>query len=171
MSNERFNLFSFHGKMKILHMSWIVFFATFVVWFNHAPLLQAIGHSLSLSSQELKTLLTLNVAMAIPAHLSLRDSAESHPPILEALRRRDAAAAVRQSHSTHPSPVEHERINPFAVNGLDECTSITPVLRRRMHGHSRSDTRRSSVYRWFTRRCSTGYRYTSSSVETGTSRC
>jgi NNP family nitrate/nitrite transporter-like MFS transporter len=69
MSNERFNLFSFHGKMKILHMSWIVFFTTFVVWFNHAPLLQAIGHSLALSSQELKTLLTLNVAMAIPARI------------------------------------------------------------------------------------------------------
>ncbi len=69
MTNERFNLLSFTGKMKILHMSWLVFFVTFVVWFNHAPLLQAIGHSLSLSSQELKTLLTLNVAMAIPARI------------------------------------------------------------------------------------------------------
>lgn len=69
MSSERFNLLSFSGKMKILHMSWMVFFITFVVWFNHAPLLMAIGESLSLSADELKTLLTLNVALAIPARI------------------------------------------------------------------------------------------------------
>jgi NNP family nitrate/nitrite transporter-like MFS transporter len=55
--------------MKILHMRWMVFFITFVVWFNHAPLLMAIGESLSLSADELKTLLTLNVALAIPARI------------------------------------------------------------------------------------------------------
>ncbi|HET8711916.1 MAG TPA: NarK family nitrate/nitrite MFS transporter, partial [Spongiibacteraceae bacterium] len=55
--------------MKILHMSWFVFFITFVVWFNHAPLLKAIGHSLDLTPQQLKTLLTLNVAIAIPARV------------------------------------------------------------------------------------------------------
>lgn len=69
MSTTRFNLFSFTGKMKVLHLSWLVFFITFLVWFNHAPLLQAIGHSLGLSSAELKTLLTLNVALAIPARI------------------------------------------------------------------------------------------------------
>jgi MFS transporter, NNP family, nitrate/nitrite transporter len=69
MSAERFNLLSFAGKMKILHLSWMVFFVTFIVWFNHAPLLQAIGHSLALTPQQLKTLLTLNVAIAIPARV------------------------------------------------------------------------------------------------------
>ena len=69
MSTERFNLLSFNGKMKILHLSWLVFFVTFIVWFNHAPLLQAIGHSLSLTPKQLKTLLTLNVAIAIPARV------------------------------------------------------------------------------------------------------
>lgn len=69
MSTTRFNLFSFTGKMKVLHLSWLVFFITFLVWFNHAPLLQAIGQSLGLSSAELKTLLTLNVALAIPARI------------------------------------------------------------------------------------------------------
>jgi MFS transporter, NNP family, nitrate/nitrite transporter len=69
MSAERFNLLNFTGKMKILHLSWMVFFVTFIVWFNHAPLLQAIGHSLSLTPQQLKTLLTLNVAIAIPARV------------------------------------------------------------------------------------------------------
>ena len=69
MSAERFNLLSFSGKMKILHLSWMVFFVTFIVWFNHAPLLKAIGHSLNLTPQQLKTLLTLNVAIAIPARV------------------------------------------------------------------------------------------------------
>ena len=69
MISERFDLLCFRGKMKILHMSWMVFFITFVVWFNHAPMLQAIGKSLSLTGDELKTLLTLNVALAIPARI------------------------------------------------------------------------------------------------------
>ena len=69
MSTERFNLFSFNGKMKILHLSWIAFFITFLVWFNLAPLLQAIAKSLNLSSSEIKTLLLLNVSLAIPARI------------------------------------------------------------------------------------------------------
>ena len=66
---EKFNLFSFTGKMKILHMSWIAFFITFVVWFNHAPMMQAIAGSLGLTTAEIKTLLILNVAIAIPARV------------------------------------------------------------------------------------------------------
>jgi len=69
MSTERFNLFSFSGKMKVLHLSWMAFFITFVVWFNLAPLLQAIAKSLGLSSNEIKTLLLLNVSLAIPARI------------------------------------------------------------------------------------------------------
>lgn len=69
MSTERFNLFSFNGKMKILHLSWMAFFITFIVWFNLAPLLQAIAKSLGLSSSEIKTLLLLNVSLAIPARI------------------------------------------------------------------------------------------------------
>ncbi len=66
---QKFNLFSFRGRMKILHMSWIAFFITFFVWFNHAPLLQAIALSLGLSKEEVKTLLILNVALTIPARI------------------------------------------------------------------------------------------------------
>ena len=69
MSVERFNLFSFTGKMKILHLSWIAFFITFVVWFNLAPMLQAMAQSLGLSKSEIKTLLLLNVSLAIPARI------------------------------------------------------------------------------------------------------
>ncbi|NND82085.1 MAG: NarK family nitrate/nitrite MFS transporter [Gammaproteobacteria bacterium] len=69
MTNSKFNLFSFSGKMKVLHLSWIAFFITFVVWFNLAPMLQAIAHSLGLSKAEIKTLLLLNVSLAIPARI------------------------------------------------------------------------------------------------------
>lgn len=39
MSSKKFNILSFSGKMKILHLTWFAFFLTFVVWFNLAPLL------------------------------------------------------------------------------------------------------------------------------------
>lgn len=63
------NVFSFTGKMKILHLSWMAFFITFLVWFNHAPLLGVIAKSLGLSASEIKTLLILNVALTIPARV------------------------------------------------------------------------------------------------------
>lgn len=69
MSTEKFNLLSFGGKMKILHLSWMAFFITFVVWFNHAPMLQAIAKSIGLTPSEIKTLLILNVALTIPARV------------------------------------------------------------------------------------------------------
>ena len=71
MSTETggFNLLAFRGKMKVLHMSWMAFFVTFVVWFNHAPLMSAIKDTLGLSKAEISTLLTLNVALAIPARI------------------------------------------------------------------------------------------------------
>ena len=69
MSAERFNLFSFTGKMKILHLSWIAFFITFVVWFNLAPMLQAISASFGLTKSQISTLLVLNVALTIPARV------------------------------------------------------------------------------------------------------
>ncbi|MCW8877587.1 MAG: NarK family nitrate/nitrite MFS transporter [Kangiellaceae bacterium] len=69
MATSKFDLMSFSGKMKILHLSWMAFFITFVVWFNHAPLMGAIAESLGLSAAEVKTLLILNVAIAIPARV------------------------------------------------------------------------------------------------------
>ncbi|QJR80338.1 NarK family nitrate/nitrite MFS transporter [Alteromonas pelagimontana] len=69
MSNEKFNLASFTGKMKILHLSWMVFFITFLVWFNMAPLKQLIVEDLGLSVDDWKTLLILNVALTIPARV------------------------------------------------------------------------------------------------------
>ncbi len=69
MSSEKMNLFSFSGKIKILHMSWIAFFISFVVWFNHAPLMLVIAKTLGMNSAEIKTILILNVALTIPARI------------------------------------------------------------------------------------------------------
>jgi len=64
-----FKLLTFHGKTKILHMSWLAFFISFVVWFNHAPLLVLIQQDLSISNAEIEIILLLNVALTIPARV------------------------------------------------------------------------------------------------------
>ena len=66
---DKLNIFSFKDKNKILHLGWIAFFLTFFVWFNHAPFLSAIGETLNLSKDQIKTLLILNVALTIPARV------------------------------------------------------------------------------------------------------
>lgn len=68
-STTSFTLFSFHGKYRILHLTWLAFFLTFVVWFNHAPLLASIRETFALTDQQIKILLTLNVALTIPARI------------------------------------------------------------------------------------------------------
>lgn len=75
-----FKLWSFTGKMKTLHLSWMAFFITFVVWFNHAPLLAVIGDSLGLSAGEIKTLLILNVALTIPARVIIGMLTDKYGP-------------------------------------------------------------------------------------------
>ena len=69
MSATKLNLFSFSGNIKILHLTWVAFFISFFVWFNHAPLLVAMKTQMGLSDQEIKTLLILNVALTIPARI------------------------------------------------------------------------------------------------------
>ncbi len=69
MSDNKINIFSFEGKNRTLHFTWVAFFITFVVWFNHAPLMVSIREALQLSDQEVKTLLILNVALTIPARI------------------------------------------------------------------------------------------------------
>jgi NNP family nitrate/nitrite transporter-like MFS transporter len=56
-------------KIRTLHLSWFAFFLTFVVWFNHAPLLVFIRETLELTDQQVKALLVLNVALTIPARI------------------------------------------------------------------------------------------------------
>lgn len=69
MSENKLNLFSFSGNTRILHLSWMAFFITFLVWFSHAPLLVSIRETFGLTDQEIKALLILNVALTIPARV------------------------------------------------------------------------------------------------------
>jgi len=73
-------IFSFTGKMKVLHLSWMAFFITFAVWFNHAPLLAVIAQSLGLTNSEIKTLLILNVALTIPARIIIGMLTDKYGP-------------------------------------------------------------------------------------------
>ena len=82
MDNTKFSLLSFTGKMKVLHLSWIAFFITFVVWFNFAPLLQMVKTSLGLTTEEIKTLLILNVALTIPARVIIGMLTDKYGPRL-----------------------------------------------------------------------------------------
>jgi len=62
-------LFCFTGRVRVLHFTWFAFFLSFVVWFNHAPLLASMREAMDLSDQQVKTLLILNVALTIPARI------------------------------------------------------------------------------------------------------
>ena len=68
-TESKLNLFSFSGKMRILHLSWFAFFLSFFVWFNHAPLMGFIREALQLTDAQVKALLILNVALTIPARI------------------------------------------------------------------------------------------------------
>ena len=76
------NILSFTGKMKVLHLSWMAFFITFMVWFNFAPLISVIGDSLGLTKSELKTLMLLNVALTIPARVIIGMLTDKYGPRL-----------------------------------------------------------------------------------------
>ena len=69
MKDPGFQIFSFSGKTRILHLTWFAFFLSFFVWFNHAPLLGAMRDTFGLTDQQVKTLLILNVALTIPARI------------------------------------------------------------------------------------------------------
>ena len=70
MSSSKVNLLDLADpKIRTLHLSWVAFFLTFVVWFNHAPLQPLIMASFDLSVDQWKALLTLNVALTIPARI------------------------------------------------------------------------------------------------------
>jgi len=68
-TSPRANFLSFSGRAKILHTTWLAFFVTFLVWFNHAPLLAVIQETMGLTDQQIKLLLILNVALTIPARI------------------------------------------------------------------------------------------------------
>jgi MFS transporter, NNP family, nitrate/nitrite transporter len=66
-----FPFFSREPRIRILHFSWLAFFVSFIVWFNHAPLMAAIKETFQLSKEQVAALLILNVALAIPARIGV----------------------------------------------------------------------------------------------------
>jgi len=82
MSVSRIKFFSFKENMRILHMTWFAFFLTFVVWFSHAPLMASIRDTFGLSSQQVKALLILNVALTIPARIIIGMLVDKYGPKL-----------------------------------------------------------------------------------------
>lgn len=68
--SENINLLDFNNKsIRTLHLTWIAFFISFIVWFSHAPLLVFIKESFDLSSEQIKVLMILNVAITIPSRI------------------------------------------------------------------------------------------------------
>ncbi len=68
--DHRINLFALSDpKIKTLHITWFAFFLTFMVWFNHAPLLVFMKEAFDMTSQQVKALMILNVALTIPARI------------------------------------------------------------------------------------------------------
>ncbi len=76
------NILSFQGKFKILHLSWLAFFLSFVVWFNFSPLLASIRDTFGLSDQQIKLLLILNVALTIPTRIVIGMLVDKYGPKL-----------------------------------------------------------------------------------------
>jgi NNP family nitrate/nitrite transporter-like MFS transporter len=62
-------LWSFHGRYRILHLTWFAFFLSFVVWFNLAPLATALQAEFGLETNQIRTLAICNVALTIPGRI------------------------------------------------------------------------------------------------------
>ena len=70
MSKNRLNVLDVKNpSVRTLHLTWVAFFITFVVWFSHAPLGAVIREAFDLSTAQWKALLVLNVALTIPARV------------------------------------------------------------------------------------------------------
>lgn len=68
--SSKLNLLKFSDpKIRTLHLTWFAFFLSFVVWFSHAPMLAFIKEAFDLTTQQVKALLILNVALTIPARI------------------------------------------------------------------------------------------------------
>lgn len=62
-------LLSFQGRYRILHLTWLAFFITFVCWFNFTPFATTIAKDLNLTEPQVKTIFICNLALTIPARI------------------------------------------------------------------------------------------------------
>src|SRR6267154_6579506 len=63
------SLASFRDRTKALHLSWVAFFCTFVVWFDFAPFSTTIGHQLHLTKTQLAAIALCNLGLTVPARV------------------------------------------------------------------------------------------------------
>ncbi len=81
MSDARINLLNFKDpKIKTLHITWFAFFLSFLVWFSHAPMLAVIKEAFDLTTQQVKALMILNVAMTIPSRIFIGMMVDKYGP-------------------------------------------------------------------------------------------
>ncbi|MBW4623359.1 MAG: NarK family nitrate/nitrite MFS transporter [Cyanosarcina radialis HA8281-LM2] len=64
-------MWSFRGQYRILHLTWLAFFLTFVCWFNFAPFTTTIETALNITPIQIKTILICNLALTIPARIAI----------------------------------------------------------------------------------------------------
>ncbi|MBZ2187782.1 NarK family nitrate/nitrite MFS transporter [Alcanivorax sp. JB21] len=83
MSTQKLNLLNLSvPRVRLLHLSWMAFFVSFVVWFSHAPLMGDIREVFDLTSDQVKALLILNVALTIPARVVIGSLVDRYGPRL-----------------------------------------------------------------------------------------
>lgn len=79
---ELLELWSFRGPGRLLHLTWVALFIAFFVWFNHAPLLGSMAGELGLDDRQLKALLLINIALALPAGILMGMLVDRYGPRL-----------------------------------------------------------------------------------------
>ncbi|MBT3174918.1 MAG: MFS transporter [Lentimicrobiaceae bacterium] len=68
-------------SITTLHLTWIAFFLTFVVWFNVAPILTELLEQFDwLTKQNVKSLILCNVALTIPARVVVGNLIDRYGP-------------------------------------------------------------------------------------------
>ncbi len=70
--SESINLFNLKSeRIRTLHFTWFAFFISFYIWFNMAPLMAYIREALSMTDQQIKVLMILNVSLTIPSRIAI----------------------------------------------------------------------------------------------------
>src|SRR5882724_4228653 len=59
------------GRWKMLNLSWVAFFLTFVVWYNLGAFSTTIARVLHLTKEQSQVLMLCNLALTIPARIGV----------------------------------------------------------------------------------------------------
>lgn len=67
-------------QSRILHLTWIAFFLTFVAWFNMAPFNTTIMKQLGITETQINILMICNVVLTIPARIVIGSLTDNYGP-------------------------------------------------------------------------------------------